>query len=66
MDAFMLIDLIDEAPDLGVGVGEVEIVGEINLLFFDSTDHALGKRVVFRLAGGRQADCTSCSTNNAT
>ena len=56
MDAFVLVHLLDEVPDLGICVGEVLIVRQVHLLFLDGTDQPLGVAIFFGLADGRHAN----------
>ena len=64
MNAFVPIDLLDpvastgrcEVPELGISVGEVLILEQIHLLFFDSADQTLGVSVLFGLAHSCIAD----------
>jgi hypothetical protein len=41
-DAFVLVDLFDKMPDLGVGIGKVLIVGEVDFLLLKGADDAFG------------------------
>ena len=42
----MLIHLLDEAADLGVGVGEITVVRQVHLLFFDGAYQSLSVAVL--------------------
>ena len=46
MDAFVHIDLIQEATELMIGVIVVLILRQVNFLFFDSADQPLGVAVL--------------------
>ena len=47
VDAFAIVDVIQKAGQLLVGIGEVLIVRQIDLLFFDGADQPFGIRVLF-------------------
>lgn len=53
MDALTLVDVVQEAPDLRVGVGKVAILRQGHLLFFDRPHQPLGIAVLpgFTLLG---------------
>ena len=42
MDTLDVVDRVDEVPDLGAGLGEVLVVGEIDLLFLDGAHESFG------------------------
>jgi len=56
VDAFAIIDIIQEAAQLLVRIGEVLIVRQIDLLFFDGANKPFGVRVLFGFADRGHAD----------
>ena len=48
MNAFEPVDLVDELPDLVVGVVKIEIVGQVHLFIVDRADDPLGEGVLHR------------------
>jgi hypothetical protein len=56
MDALALVHVIQEVPDLRIGVGEVTILCERHLRFFDRAHQPLGIAILPGLALLRQAD----------
>src|SRR4029077_2118774 len=42
VDTFAVVDIVEETSDLPVGVGEVVVVGQVHLLFFDGANQAFG------------------------
>src|SRR5688572_13341615 len=50
VDAFDVVDVIEKAGELPLGIGEVVVLGEIHLLFFDGAHESLGIAVFTRLA----------------
>jgi hypothetical protein len=64
MDALDVVNVIEEAPDLPMGVREVVVLGEIDLLFFDGAHEAFGITVLARFAAmlGWMLSCLRRST----
>lgn len=56
VDALDVVDRVDEVPDLLAGLGEVLVVGEIDLLFFDGAHEAFGVTVLAWLADRGHAE----------
>ncbi len=56
VDARVLVDIVQQAPDLRVGVGEVTVFGQRHLLLFDRRHESLGIAVLTRLTLLRHAD----------
>src|SRR5574341_104975 len=56
MDAFVQVHILDEMTDLMVSFCEVTIVRQLDLLFPDRADQALGIAILFGLAHTRHAD----------
>ena len=56
VDAFDVVDVVEETGDLPKGVGEVLVLGEIHLLFFDGAHETFGVAVFARLADRRHAE----------
>src|SRR5262249_54499399 len=46
VDAFDVVDVVEETHDLPLGVGEVAGVGQVDLLFFDGAHEAFGVTVL--------------------
>jgi len=56
MDAFPIVDIFDETPNLRTGIRKVIILGQIHLLFFDGPHQSLGKTIFFGFPRGGHAD----------
>jgi hypothetical protein len=56
MDALVLVHLVQKAPDLRVGVGEIAVLGQCHLLLLDRAPQPLDKDVVQRPAAPIPAD----------
>src|ERR1043166_925725 len=56
VDAFDVVDVVEEAGHLRLGVVEVTVIGEVHLLFFDGADQTFGEAVLAGLADRRHAE----------
>ena len=55
MDAFEVVDIVEEPRELPLCVGEIEVVGEIDLLFLDGSHELFGVSVFAGFADGGHA-----------
>lgn len=56
MQPFDIVDILDEAPEIGLGLLEGQVVLHVHVLAFEHPGDALRHGVVVWTAGGRHAD----------
>jgi hypothetical protein len=59
VDALGNVDVLNETADLGTCVGQIPVLGEVHLLFFDGTHEAFRMPILFGLAYGGHAQSDS-------
>jgi hypothetical protein len=58
VNAFDVVDVVEEAAEVPLGVGEVLVVRQVHLLFFDGADDAFGVAVLVGSPTAAMLRCT--------